>query len=235
MFHVAIIMDGNGRWAAQRGLQRLAGHRQGAQAVRRTLEACPSLGITDLTVYAFSSDNWRRPATETSGLMDLLAEFLEAETPSLIANGIRLNAIGRRDRLPEAALEALELAESATAFCTRLTLRIALDYSSRDAIVGAAHRAPSTREELSLGLSGAPDVDLLIRTAGEQRLSDFLLWECAYAEFCFLDRLWPDFTGEDLADAVASFQRRKRRFGGLAQASSLHSEPCGNNLAARGV
>jgi len=200
MFHVAIIMDGNGRWASQRSLPRLAGHREGAEALRRTVQAAPGLGVTDLTVYAFSSDNWSRPVSEVNGLMRLLARFLPAETSRCLENGVRVSAIGRRDRLPGPVLRALDAIEFQTRAQQRLHLRVALDYSSRDRI-----RAGDL----------APDVDLMIRTAGEQRLSDFLLWEAAYAEFHFTQRLWPDFQGADLAAAVADFNRRQRRFGGL--------------------
>ncbi|MFN7920587.1 MAG: polyprenyl diphosphate synthase [Bryobacteraceae bacterium] len=216
MFHVAIILDGNGRWASQRRLPRLAGHRQGAEAVRRTITAAPALGITDLTVYAFSSDNWKRPATETAGLMFLLKEFLDIETPRCIEKGVRVSAIGRRDRLPVYVQNAIADCENATRAQTRLHLRIALDYSSRDSLLQAARGGCDSREAISARLP-APDVDLLIRTAGEQRLSDFLLWECAYAEFHFISRLWPDFTGQDLASAVADFRGRARRFGGLPE------------------
>lgn len=213
MFHVAIIMDGNGRWAADRRLPRVAGHRQGAESVRRVLEAAPSQGITDLTVYAFSSDNWTRPSAEVNALMRLLRHFLDNEIDNCIRNGVRVSAAGRRDRLPGAVLESLERVERSTAGLTRVHLRIALDYSSRDLMLEAMRRGARTREDMSRYL--LPDVDLLIRTAGEQRLSDFLLWECAYAEFHFTQRLWPDFGATDLAAAVKDFRGRQRRFGGL--------------------
>ncbi len=201
--HIAIIMDGNGRWAARRGLPRVAGHRAGAEAVRRTVEAAPDTGITALTLYAFSSDNWKRPPAEVAALMRLFARHLRTETPRLIENGVRLEVVGLRDRLPAALVAGIASAERATAQGTRLTLRLAIDYSARWAI-----------------RSGAilPDVDLLIRTGGEQRLSDFLLWECAYAELCFLDTMWPDFGASALARAVAEFRTRERRFGALAPA-----------------
>lgn len=213
MFHVAIIMDGNGRWASERRLPRIAGHRKGAEAVRRVLEAAPAQGVTDLTVYAFSSDNWNRPTAEVNALMRLLQHFLEAELDNCIRNGVRVSAAGRRDRLPPPVLGALERIERATRGLGRVHLRIALDYSSRDLILEAAHRGARTREEMSELL--LPDVDLLIRTAGEKRLSDFLLWECAYAEFHFTPRLWPEFGAADLAAAIADFRGRQRRFGGL--------------------
>jgi undecaprenyl diphosphate synthase len=198
--HVGIIMDGNGRWAQQRGLPRLFGHRKGAAAVRRTIEAAPRCGISILTLYAFSSDNWRRPAEEVGALMQLFEEHLDTEAAECAAKGVRLQMIGRRDRLPDALVMAMERAEAATAAGRRLHLRIACDYSSRESIL---------RGDIG------PDLDLLIRTGGEQRLSDFLLWESAYAELVFLRRLWPDFEAADLESAVRQFQTRERRFGGL--------------------
>ena len=198
--HVAIILDGNGRWARERNRPRLLGHRAGARAVRQAVKAAPALGIRTLSLYAFSADNWKRPAPEVAGLMALLGEFIARETAPLAAQGVRLAFIGRRDRLTPALKEALAEAEAATAVGTRLELRIALDYSARAAI-----------ERGEVG----PDVDLLIRTGGEQRLSDFLLWECAYAELLFVPQYWPDFSGEDLAAAVIEFARRDRRFGAL--------------------
>ena len=199
-FHVAIVMDGNGRWATRRGLPRAAGHRAGADAVRRIVRVAPGCGITDLTLYAFSSDNWTRPAAEVRTLMRLFARHLRTETAELAAQGVRLNVIGRRDRLPAALVDAIAAAEQRTAGGSRLTLRIAVDYSGRAAI----------RAGVLL-----PDVDLLIRTGGEQRLSDFLLWECAYAELWFTDRMWPDFAASQLAAAIHEFHSRDRRFGGL--------------------
>ncbi|HEY1755677.1 MAG TPA: di-trans,poly-cis-decaprenylcistransferase [Bryobacteraceae bacterium] len=218
--HAAIIMDGNGRWANRRGLPRAAGHRAGAAAVRRTIEAAPSLGISTLTLYAFSEDNWSRPAREVSALMKLLGRYLTQEAGRCVANGVRLAAIGRRDRLPAPLVALLEDAENKTAHGTRLNLRLAIDYSSRQAILDAARRAHSNVGEQDFSALLGPDVDLLIRTSGEQRLSDFLLWECAYAEMVFTSRLWPDFTAGDLADAVAEFHRRDRRFGGIAAAEN---------------
>jgi undecaprenyl diphosphate synthase len=198
--HVAIIMDGNGRWATRRGLPRAAGHRAGAEAVRRTVEAAPDLGIGALTLYAFSADNWNRPANEVAVLMRLFARYLRSETPQLAARGVRLSVIGRRDRLPTPLVTAIAAAEHATAGGTVLHLRIAVDYSGRAAIRAGAM---------------LPDVDLLIRTGGEQRLSDFLLWECAYAELWFTGCMWPDFSAADLAAALRDFRARERRFGGL--------------------
>jgi undecaprenyl diphosphate synthase len=223
--HVALILDGNGRWAARRGWPRTLGHRAGADAVRRAVRAAPGLGIEVLTLYAFSSDNWSRPPAEVKALFTLLERYLVREAPALAEQGVRLEVVGRRDRLPRRVKLAIEQAEAATAWGSRLRLRIAVDYSARDAIARAAaslHGATAAREAFAEALARAcnaapaPDVDLLIRTGGERRLSDFLLWECAYAELVFLDLLWPDFDGEALADAVAEFARRDRRFGGLA-------------------
>ncbi len=215
--HVAIIMDGNGRWANSRGLPRVAGHRAGADTVRRTIEAAPSLGISVLTLYAFSADNWRRPPREVSALMKLLSRYLIQECDRLVLNGVRLQAIGRRDRLPASVVKLLEQAERKTAGGKKLHLRLAIDYSARAAILEAARSLPSITEE-SLSRHLGPDVDLLIRTSGEQRLSDFLLWECAYAEMVFTERMWPEFSTEDLAGALDEFQHRERRFGGLKTA-----------------
>ena len=213
--HVAIIMDGNGRWATARGLPRVAGHRAGASSVRRTIEAAPSLGISVLTLYAFSCDNWRRPEHEVSALMKLLGRYLVEECDRCVANGVRLQAIGRRDRMPPSLVSRLEQAERKTAAGRKLHLRLAIDYSSRQAILDAARAAQTISEESLAALIG-PDVDLLIRTSGEQRLSDFLLWECAYAEMIFTRRMWPDFSVDDLAAAVEEFRRRDRRFGAVA-------------------
>jgi undecaprenyl diphosphate synthase len=221
-FHAAIIMDGNGRWATRRGMPRQAGHAAGVEALGRVVEAAPDLGIGTLTVYAFSTDNWQRPKVEVTALMGLLRRYLDAETKRLADGGARLTVIGRRDRLPRDIAAAIAGAERATAGGTKLHLRVAVDYSARDAIVEAATAAARggdfTREGFSRLLTeGAAhrDVDLLIRTGGEKRLSDFMLWECAYAELYFTDRLWPDFSPDDLATAVAEFHARERRFGGL--------------------
>jgi undecaprenyl diphosphate synthase len=211
--HAAIIMDGNGRWANARGLPRIAGHRAGADAVRRVVETAPSLGISALTLYAFSADNWRRPSREISALLRLLRHYLTAETARCIANGVRLEVIGRRDRLPEDLVSLIAETERKTSQGRRLRLRLAIDYSSRHAILQAASNMPASEEGFSQALG--PDVDLLIRTSGEQRLSDFLLWECAYAEMVFTERMWPDFSAEDLAGCVQEFQGRERRFGAI--------------------
>jgi len=227
--HTAIILDGNGRWATSRGLPRAAGHGHGAAAVRRTVEAARALGLRHLTLYAFSSDNWRRPDEEVGALMSLFRRYLAAEVPRCVETGIRLTVLGRRDRLDADLVRSIESAEEATRDGAAMRLRIAIDYSSRDTIVRAASglsRQGASREEFAQAMARAvhdpgdtPDVDLLIRTGGEQRLSDFLLWECAYAELVFLRRMWPDFGDADFESAVADFGARERRFGGLRQAA----------------
>jgi undecaprenyl diphosphate synthase len=224
--HVGIIMDGNGRWATRRQLSRLRGHEAGVEAIRRVVEAAPDQGVGTLTLYAFSSDNWRRPKAEVSALMTLLRFYLASEVESLVRNGVRLTVIGRRDRLPNGIADAIGRAEAATAKGCVLHLRIAVDYSARDAILNAAAKAAGigdlTREkfsELVTGEAALRDVDLVIRTSGEKRLSDFLLWESAYAELHFTERMWPDFGRDDLAEALASFHGRERRFGGLQPVS----------------
>jgi undecaprenyl diphosphate synthase len=220
--HVGIIMDGNGRWATRRGLSRLRGHEAGVEAIRRVVEAAPQQDVGTLTLYAFSSDNWRRPKAEVAGLMSLLRFYLAHEIESLARNGVRLTVIGRRDRLPYGLAVAIGHAEAATSDGDVLHLRIAVDYSARDAILNAAVQAAGTgnltREifsQLVTGEAGLRDVDLIIRTSGEKRLSDFLLWESAYAELHFTEQMWPDFAAQDLAEALTSFHRRERRFGGL--------------------
>ena len=223
--HVAIIMDGNGRWAEARGLARSRGHERGAAAVRRAVEGAVRLEIRTLTLYAFSADNWRRPQAEVNALLELFRSFLEAEGERCLAEGIRLSVIGRRDRLPDGLIRAIENVERETAGGRRLDLRIAVDYSARDAIVRAAAASPAgelSREEFRELLARAhhadpatPDVDLLIRTGSEQRLSDFLLWESAYAELLFVDVLWPDFEEADLRRALEAFATRDRRFGAI--------------------
>jgi undecaprenyl diphosphate synthase len=227
--HVAIIMDGNGRWAAARRRPRTAGHQEGAKAVRRVVEAAPTFGIGTLTLYAFSSDNWHRPAEEVAWLMNLFRRHLRSERTGLVEHGVRLNVIGRRDRLPPGLRREIEATEGATRDGDRLWLRVAVDYSARDAIVRAAQLAgPDIDQErfarlLTLVDHGppVPPVDLLIRSGGERRLSDFLLWECAYAELYFTPRLWPDFTALDLEAALADFHSRERRFGRVAEQTKL--------------
>ena len=233
--HVAIIMDGNGRWAMRRGLPRIAGHRAGAAAVRRVVKRALDLGIVRLTLYAFSSDNWSRPAAEVQSIFWLLRAFLRLEAEKLRQRGVRLRVIGRRDRLSTAVLKEIDRAESATAAGSNLHLCIAIDYSSRDAIARAAAQVTAT---LASSKVPSPDeirpllaqsltmehgeVDLLIRTGGEKRLSDFLLWESAYAELLFTDRMWPEFDETDLTIALEEFRCRERRFGGVP-ASTLQS------------
>jgi undecaprenyl diphosphate synthase len=221
--HIAVIMDGNGRWAHTRGRPRTFGHAAGARAVKQTVEAARRLQIDALTLYAFSSDNWRRPETEVAALMALFRRYLAAETERCVENGIRLTVVGRRDRLGSTLRRAIQAAEQATADCRDMHLRVAVDYSARDLIIDAASRmrgAAFTREKFAEAMAaaahapgGIPDVDLLIRTGGEQRLSDFMLWECAYAELVFTPRMWPEFTARDLEAAITEYQRRERRFG----------------------
>lgn len=225
--HVAIIMDGNGRWAEQRGLPRAAGHRAGVGALRRVVEHALDTCIDRLTLYAFSSDNWRRPPAEVQSIFWLLRAFLRLETERMRQRGVRLQFVGRRDRLAPVVLKAMETAESVTAAGKRLLVCVAIDYSSRHAIAQAAldvtgalpgHGIPA-RDSILPGLvqnleAQTQDVDLLIRTGGEQRLSDFLLWESAYAELLFTDRMWPDFDESDLDNALRDFSHRQRRYGG---------------------
>jgi undecaprenyl diphosphate synthase len=228
--HVAIIMDGNGRWAQRRGMPRSSGHVHGAKAVNGIVEAAARAGIRTLTLYAFSADNWGRPSLEVDALMRLLQRYLTTETRSCIEQSIRINVIGRRDRLRPSLVRAIEQSERLTAGCARMHLRIAIDYSSQHSILEAAQRAPRdgglsleafqdllARVDHSVPNRGA--VDLLIRTGGEQRLSDFLLWDCAYAELYFTDRLWPDFGQPELEAALADYARRQRRFGKVLAAA----------------
>lgn len=235
--HVAIIMDGNGRWATRRGLPRVAGHRAGVGTVREVVEHAPEFGIRCLTLYAFSSDNWNRPAQEVHSIFWLMRAYLRLETERLRQRGARLQVIGRRDRLPQLLLREIEKAEFATSEGKCITVRVAVDYSSRDAISRAAARVGSALLDgnavspdavrASLGhmlTAESRDVDLLIRTGGEKRLSDFLLWESAYAELIFTDRMWPDFSADDLSAAVEEFGRRQRRFGGLPAAPTYSKE-----------
>jgi undecaprenyl diphosphate synthase len=227
--HVGIIMDGNGRWGTLRGLTRTQGHQAGVKAVRRTVAAAPFLGIDTLTLFAFSSDNWKRPPQEVDGMMRLIEHYVSRETRPFVAAGIRLSVIGRRDRLPARVVRAIEDVERETASGSRLNVRIAIDYCGRHAILEAALRTvrggavdeASFCQQLATG-SGYRDVDLVIRTSGEQRLSGFLPWEATYAELHFCRKLWPDFTGEDLAHAISDFRSRNRRFGGLKSEASAH-------------
>ena len=226
-------MDGNGRWATRRGLPRVAGHRAGVATVRDVIEHAPELGISRLTLYAFSSDNWNRPAPEVQSIFWLMRAYLRLETDRLRQRGAQLQAIGRRDRIPGALLREIEKAEFATAACKLLQVRVAVDYSSREAITRAVS---AVKDTVSGAVAESPEffrgvltkvlttesgnVDLLIRTGGEKRLSDFLLWESAYAELYFTERMWPDFGAIDLEAAVSEFGRRQRRFGGLPGSAS---------------
>jgi undecaprenyl diphosphate synthase len=227
--HAAIIMDGSGRWAGARGLSRSAGHLEGVKAARRTVQAAPGFGIGTLTLHAFSSDNWQRPWCEVRELMSIFEEFLRSSVADWVGAGIRTNVIGRRDRLGPSLVTAVEAAEAATREGRRLHLRLAIDYSARDAIFCAARSLADCEQATpaefarllaadDCGRGPVPDLDLLIRTGGEQRLSDFMLWECAYAELVFTDRLWPDFDAADLEAAVLEFRSRHRRFGRVPEA-----------------
>ena len=230
--HVALIMDGNGRWAQARGLPRIEGHRRGADVVRELVETAPDLGIGTLTLYAFSSDNWKRPEREVTFLMGLFRTFLRRERRRCIKEGVRVTVVGRRDRLSPTLVKEIERTEEATAGGDVLRLRLCVDYSARDRIIEAARllaRAGGEgREAFSrcLGLAGnesepVVDVDLLVRTGGEQRLSDFLLWECAYSEFVFTDLMWPEFGKRPLRSAIDSFQGRERRYGTVPAAEAI--------------
>ncbi len=219
--HIAIIMDGNGRWAKARGLPRTAGHKKGADALRATLQACREQGVRYLTVYAFSSENWKRPAEEVSDLMALLKYHLNKEVATLHGHGVRLRFIGNRTKLSADIQATIEQAENLTAGNTALTFTTALSYGGREEIARAATRlaaqspAPITTDMLDAALdtAGLPDPDLLIRTGGEQRLSNFLLWQSAYTELYFTDVLWPEFTPTHLQQAIATFHTRERRYG----------------------
>jgi undecaprenyl diphosphate synthase len=219
--HVAVVMDGNGRWAEARGKPRGHGHERGAERVREIVEAAPALGIRLLTLYVFSTDNWRRPPAEVAALFRILRGFLRREVPRAVERGIRISFLGRRDRLPGGLADLLGDAERATEHGTVLHLRLALDYSARDSIVAAARawdadgEGGNERERFARLL--VEDVDLLVRTGGEKRLSDFLLWECAYAELVFTKLAWPDFDARALARACATYRRRDRRFGDIAR------------------
>jgi undecaprenyl diphosphate synthase len=221
--HVAVIMDGNGRWATAHGLPRSAGHEAGVRTVREIVERAVEEGVGTLTLYAFSSDNWKRPSAEVTALMRLFRRALINEAKRCLQNGVRLTILGRRDRIASSLRQTIEQVESVTIGGTRMHLRIAMDYSSRDAMLRAATLVRGehvTREAFTEVLARVDhdtvpgrEVDLLIRTGGEQRLSDFLLWECAYAEFLFVRKMWPEFDGDDLAEALADFRGRNRRFG----------------------
>ena len=232
--HVGIIMDGNGRWARQQGRPRWRGHLAGVDSVRDVVRGSPDLGITTLTLYAFSSDNWKRPPAEVGRLFWLLREYCRRETAELVENGVRVTHLGRQDRIPPSALAELHHTIESTAGGTRLHLRLAIDYGSRWAVSEAVRRlaaeaAHGTMDPEAISsdvvhraiADGVPDPDLIVRTAGEQRLSDFLLWEAAYAELYFTDVLWPEFRRADLAVAVSEFGRRERRFGAVTPTPPL--------------
>jgi len=241
--HVAIIMDGNGRWATSRGKPRVVGHRAGAEAARKIVEAAPDYGITTLSLFAFSADNWQRPAGEVRALFQLLRMYLHRETPRAIEEGVRFRIVGRRDRMPAGLVRAIEESEAATEGGDVLDLRLCLDYSARDAILAAAQALREmpdldvTRENFARLVAQddpgsarpTPEVDLLVRTGGEWRLSDFLLWESAYAELYFTNRMWPEFSPADLEAAVLEFHRRERRFGRVPAAAAA----VGGELALR--
>ncbi len=229
--HVAIIMDGNGRWAKARGLPRTAGHRQGAEAVRRTVNGAIEFGLSYLTLYGFSSENWKRPISEIEDLMGLLRRYLQAEIAELHKKGIRLRVIGDRERLPNDIVQLIADAEGYTRTMDRLNLTIALSYGGRQDILAAARQMaeevvtgrlkPEAIDEArfaeALSTDGIPDPDLVVRTGGEQRISNFLLWQSAYSELVFVDKLWPDFGKDDLSDAIREFQRRDRRYGAAVE------------------
>lgn len=227
--HIAVIMDGNGRWAEERGFPRVFGHRAGASAVREAIRGCAKIGVEVLTLYSFSTENWRRPGDEIEALMRLCVAYCEGERDELLRHNIRVRVIGRREGLPEDVLAALDALTSATEPCTGLTLCLAINYGSRDEIVDAVRAvagrvasgeiAPEDIDESTvarhLTTAGLPDPDLLVRTGGEMRLSNYLLWQLSYAELYVTDEHWPDFTEKSLFDAVRVFATRRRRFGGL--------------------
>ena len=229
--HIAVIMDGNGRWAKARGLPRAAGHRQGAEAVKRTIKAAIEFGVPYLTLFSFSSENWNRPASEVEDLMALLRRYLQSEIAELHKQGIRLRVIGERDRLAEDVVQMIEEAEATTRDNRRLGLTMAISYGGRQEIVAAARQlaglaaegklVPEQIDESVLAsrlmTPGIPDPDLLIRTSGEKRISNFLLWQCAYSELVFVDTLWPEFSADDLAAAIEEFRHRERRYGAAVE------------------
>lgn len=236
--HVAIIMDGNGRWAAARNLPRSLGHREGVKAVRRVVECAPDLGVGALTLFAFSVDNWRRPRREVGVIMELMADYLRSETDRCVEKGVRVTVLGCTQGIAPNLQTAIREAQVRTARGTALWLRVAFNYSSRDAILSAAARFRRDRDRSKAAFSKllaqdgehtAPDVELLIRTGGEKRLSDFLLWEAAYAELYFTDVMWPEFGEEDLKSALADFRARERRFGcvGKAAVGATEAVPAG--------
>lgn len=235
--HIAIVMDGNGRWATKRFLPRLAGHRQGMESLRRCIRACLDRGVQVLTVFAFSSENWNRPAEEVSGLMDLLATALAREVPQMLKDGVRVHFVGERAGLSDKVCQGLAAAEAATAANRRLVLNVCFNYGGRwdmaQAAAGLAARGVTITEASlhgAMALSHVPDPDLIIRTGGELRLSNFLLWQAAYAELCFSDRLWPDFDEAELDRVIADYQRRERRYGQTSE-QRLAATPEGQQAA----
>jgi undecaprenyl diphosphate synthase len=225
-------MDGNGRWATRRFLPRVAGHKQGVESLRRCVKACVARGVGVLTVFAFSSENWNRPIEEVSGLMDLMVGALGREVPKLSQDGVRLHFVGERGGLSEKIIAGLLQAEAATAHNSRLVLNVCFNYGGRWDIARAAAQIVARGEPLTeasldaaMALSHVPDPDLFIRTGGEQRLSNFLLWQSAYAELFFSDRLWPEFDEAALDDAIAAFQRRERRFGQTSAQIGASAQP----------
>lgn len=234
--HVALIMDGNGRWAQRRGLPRAVGHREGVQALRRTIKAAPELGVQCLTVFGFSTENWSRPADEVSDLMGLVRAFVGSDLKRLEAAGVRVKVLGRRKGLPDDIAAIVARAEAQTAHNDKFLLQVAFNYGGRADLADAAQRLVDRaragedivvdEEALGAGLStaGAPPVDLIVRTSGEQRLSNFLLWEAAYAEMVFQDILWPDYGAEALAEAIAQFACRQRRYGGREVMDTAYGE-----------
>jgi undecaprenyl diphosphate synthase len=232
--HVALIMDGNGRWAQARGLPRAIGHREGVQALKRTVQAAPAFGIRCLTVFGFSTENWRRPAEEVSDLMGLVRSYVASDLKRLEREGVRVRVLGSRSGLPADIVATIERAEASTAHNDKFLLQVAFNYGGRADIVDAAQRyadrvladqaaGPLDEETLGQGLStaGGPPVDVIVRTSGEQRLSNFLLWEAAYAELVFQNVLWPDYGPDALADVVEQYRNRDRRFGGLSATPAL--------------
>ncbi len=230
--HVGLILDGSGRWAERRGWPRTAGHRAGAEVVRRIVQAAPGVGIGTLTLFAFSSDNWQRPQDEIRGLMGIFENYLRTQAVPWVETGVRLNVLGRRDRLTPPLRAAIGGVEEMTCRGQRLCLQLAIDYSARETLVQAAREFKKSQGDgwhsfsrilarVMHGESSTPEVDLVIRTGGEQRLSDFLLWECAYAELFFTQVLWPDFNVEDLKSLLEEFHSRHRRFGRIAEAAAV--------------
>ncbi len=228
--HIAIVMDGNGRWAKRRLMPRIAGHRQGVESLRRCIRACVERGVAVLTVFAFSSENWNRPEDEVSGLMELLGKALTREVPELQKGGVRLHFVGDRQGLSEGMRQGLAQAEAQTADNRRMVLNVCFNYGGRWDIAQAAARMAARGEPITevaldraMALAHVPDPDLLIRTGGEQRISNFLLWQCAYSELYFSDRLWPDFDAAALDEAIAAFAARERRFGQTSEQLARHA------------